>query len=475
MTNINEIFPEDLINTYISKLTDVSDQTKNSLKNAFEYWVNNVNEQVPDWKGPDGEIELVTKKMKTDFLNSIENLDYEDELVLKTVHNKFTEWIESNDLTDKVPVDKLNVFLSVIQNQLKLIIANGFYMWLGTLSETVGDEVKSRFISELNNIDWGSEKQLIIDELVMRYRGWVNDNGLGEILSPEHLEMYVEFIKEFDYDETVLVVRKIFRNEIIRRFGDWMDSLTFKFDDQQLCEYPRDKDAPGMINMLRTYFSHNNNEFWIIFGVSILLLLILPTMWKLGKYNNTNWDQVTGSGLSAFFSKLPLSPEDVSLTLVNIILFIGVSMGLFYFALSKDISRILEGNFELYLNIIKTDKELTNTIIKIIDETEKRNAVEFKKYDDWKNKCNGEFNRRPLIYGGIIFGILLLFLGYVFYRTDYSFDWKNPSFWFSMLLIGFVFSTEIYMLFFVFTKVIVVGEIELPHKFLHKLSDELQT
>lgn len=463
--NINEIFPTDLINTYISNITDMSEQTKSTVKNSFEYWVTGINV----------EVEIVREEMKKSFLNSIDTMDYEDEFVLNNIESKFIEWVKSSELGNQIPEDKINEFLSVIQNQTKLIVVNGFYLWLSTLDLKIDENLKREFLERLNDINWEAEKQIIIDELIQIYQAWINDKGLNDILSSDKIEEYIEYMRNFDFNDTVLIIRKVFRREIIKRFGNWMDSLTFKFDDTQLCEYPRDKKAPGMLNMLRTYFSHNNKEFWIIFGLSILILLILPTVWKLRKYNNSDWDKVKGSGVSSFFIKLPLSPEDVILTLINIILFIGVSIGLFYFALSKDISRILEGNFELYLNIIKTDKDLTNEIIKIIEETESRNAVEFKKYDDWKNKCNGEFNRRPLIYGGVIFVILLLFLGYVFFRTNYKFDWGNPSFWFSILLIGAVFSTEIYMLFFVFTKVTVIGEIELPHKFLHKLSEELQT
>lgn len=171
-----------------------------------------------------------------------------------------------------------------------------------------------------------------------------------------------------------------------------------------------------------------------------------------------------------FIFNIALTPEDLSLTLINIILFAIVSIGIFYFVMSKDIDIIVQRNLEVYLGFIKQDPVRKQKILDAINKKINDNQQAFNDYQAWKDTCNKKYLNRFFVYIGVVLTILILFL--LVQKTmfsHYKFQF-NYIFVLSILLIMFVFTTELYMVNFVFSKIYIVGEIEIIYNILNKIS-----
>lgn len=252
---------------------------------------------------------------------------------------------------------------------------------------------------------------------------------------------------------------------------DYINNKEIKWDANIPCG--GEGSNKGFLGTLRSYLHYQNPKFWALFFISIAVLLLFPTIYKLytQKYTNNNWDKNLGNNL---IHKLAVSPEDLSLILINITFFGFVSIAIFYFVMSKDVSRIVDSNLQLYLASIKQNPEQKQKVIEAINKKIKDNQTAFDNYEKWKNKCNKMYINRTFVYIAVIILILLLFI--VIQKTmfkHYSFQF-DTTFILSAILIIFVFTTELYMVNFVFTKIIIVGEIEGIYNFLTKISQKLQ-
>ena len=254
---------------------------------------------------------------------------------------------------------------------------------------------------------------------------------------------------------------------------DYLDSMELKWDPSTPCGKEK---SSGFLETLRNLLHYESPKFWALFFISIILLLLFPTFYKLSsrQYNHENWDQnPTGSWFKKSIFNIALSPEDLSLTLINIILFAIVSISIFYFVMSKDVSRIAENNLEIYLGFIKKDPVRKQRFLDVVNKKIKENQKTFDAYEEWKNKCNKKYLNRSYMYIAVTLVVLITFL--LIQRTmfsHYKFQF-NYIFVLSAILIIFVFSTEVFMVNFVFTKINIVGEIEVIYNILNKMSQKL--
>ena len=141
--------------------------------------------------------------------------------------------------------------------------------------------------------------------------------------------------------------------------------------------------------------------------------------------------------------------------------------------MSKDISRIVENNLEVYLGFIKRDPVRKQKFLNALNKKIKDNQKAFDDYEIWKNKCNKKYLNRSYVYIAVVFAILVAFL--VIQRIIfpyYKFQF-NSIFILSAILIMFVFTTELYMVNFVFTKINIVGEIEIIYNVLNGMSKKM--
>ena len=103
----------------------------------------------------------------------------------------------------------------------------------------------------------------------------------------------------------------------------------------------------------------------------------------------------------------------------------------------------------------------------------KDNKKTFDDYEAWKNKCNKKYLNRSYTYIAVIIVILIAFLfikRIMFPRYKFHFD---SIFILSAILIVFVFTTELFMVNFVFTKITILGEIEILYSILNKMSQKM--
>ena len=255
---------------------------------------------------------------------------------------------------------------------------------------------------------------------------------------------------------------------------DYLNSMEIKWDPSTPCG--KEGSDEGVFKIMGTLFHYKSTKFWILFFSSIIILLLFPTLYKLSsrQYTHENWDQKqSGFWFKKSIFNIALSPEDLSLTLINIILFAIVSVGIFYFVLSKDVYRIVENNLELYLGFIKKDPVRKQKLLDAVNKKIKDNKKTFDDYEAWKNKCNKKYLNRSYTYIAVIIVILIAFLfikRIMFPRYKFHFD---SIFILSAILIVFVFTTELFMVNFVFTKITILGEIEILYSILNKMSQKM--
>jgi len=255
---------------------------------------------------------------------------------------------------------------------------------------------------------------------------------------------------------------------------NYLNTIEIKWEPNTSCG--SEGSTKGFLGTMRSLFHYENPKFWMLFFISITILLLFPTFYKLSsrQYTHENWDQnYNASWLKKYIFKVALSPEDLSLTLINIILFAIVSISIFYFVMSKDISRIVENNLEVYLGFIKRDPVRKQKFLNALNKKIKDNQKAFDDYEIWKNKCNKKYLNRSYVYIAVVFAILVAFL--VIQRIIfpyYKFQF-NSIFILSAILIMFVFTTELYMVNFVFTKINIVGEIEIIYNVLNGMSKKM--
>jgi len=255
---------------------------------------------------------------------------------------------------------------------------------------------------------------------------------------------------------------------------NYLNNIEIKWDPSTPCG--SEGSTEGFLGTMRSLFHYESLKFWILFFVSITILLLVPTFYKLSsrEYTHENWDQKSSGDLfKKFIFNIALSPEDVSLTLINIILFTIVSISIFYFVMSKDVYRIVENNLEVYLGFVKKDPVRKQKFLDAVNKKIKDNKKTFDEYEAWKNKCNKKYLKRSYVYTTLILVILFAFLGIQRFKfPHYKFQF-NSIFILSAVLIMMVFTTELYMVNFVFTKINIVGEIEIIYNVLNKMSQKM--
>lgn len=366
----------------------------------------------------------------------------------------------SSDLVDKYIVDS-----EEYSKEQRSIMEGDFDVW--SKDKNITDEEKQDYLDTLNDVDFTQDPSTIKEQLKGDFTAWASENEIP--VTGEEIDDFVKQIGDKTFDTAINKIKQRVISGIEDVLLTWIEGTNFKWEDGQTCGVEGENGGDGILNTLKTFLHYKNSKFWYLFFGVLYVLIIGPTLIKLlAGYNNNDWDTST-----RFLAKLPLSPEDVSLTLINIILFVFVSLGLFYFVLSNDVTRILDNNLELYITIVKTNPELRERLLSTVKGVIDNNQVSFDNYQNWKDKCNKEYDFRPLFYAGVIGAILVVFLLYIKYATSYDFEF-NWTYVFSIIMIIFVFTTELYMLFFVFTKIAIVGESELPHNLLFELASKLE-
>jgi hypothetical protein len=231
------------------------------------------------------------------------------------------------------------------------------------------------------------------------------------------------------------------------------ENKTMKFNkescttEKSLFPGPKYEDEVGKTGFMATLgkmFHYKSPYFYIIFILSLSLLWLPLPPWG-GQYT------------------INLSNNDRALTLINIILFATVTMCLFYFFLSKDIEKIAIGNVNFYTDFIKlSDPMMYNKVKSGVRKIRTYNKDEFDKHDKWKANCNQFYNKRVLGY--IMVVVILLIMLIIFAKLTGVPVKFNKPFILTIFLMVFVFSTELYMLLMVFTKIILIGEFEILYK-----------
>jgi len=244
----------------------------------------------------------------------------------------------------------------------------------------VSNEDIEKYMDKLENIDYKEDTAVIKQKLETNFREWLVETGLDYNISYERVTEFIENIRNLDINKVLLTLKRVFYDKFEEILRDWLVNQNFVWDINQKCEnddkfwqnpFSGKTWNGGMMGILNNLSHIKQYPFWFLFFGTILGLLILPTIQKIRKHSEItgdNWDsngrdsdgnQTSQNMLKdSFLAKFALTPEDVGLTLINIMLFAVVSFGLFYFVLSKDVSRILETNLELYLGIIKKEEEL---------------------------------------------------------------------------------------------------------------------
>ena len=124
---------------------------------------------------------------------------------------------------------------------------------------------------------------------------------------------------------------------------------------------------------------------------------------------------------------------------------------------------------DMFTGHLRSNETVKNTALSNIESFLNNNKSDIKKYKNWKRNCNNYILIRTSIYAAIIFVAIITLLIYanIIKSGDNSIKF-NKTFWLSVLLTVIVFSTEVYMLVFVFLRVKLIGELELPYKYLHQ-------
>jgi hypothetical protein len=170
-----------------------------------------------------------------------------------------------------------------------------------------------------------------------------------------------------------------------------------------------------------------------------------------------------------------MDANDIIIVFINIALFSILTIYLFEHFLSEDIEIIAEKNINLYLNIIKNDPTLKEIFKVAIDKIIYKNKEQTEKYENWKKSCNQKYIDRSWLFTYLLGGlVLLIFIMDRFFNNGKPhINIMSPDFIKTLLFIFLVFSTEIFMLYFVFMKIYVIGEVDLTYKLLNSISKKL--
>jgi hypothetical protein len=214
------------------------------------------------------------------------------------------------------------------------------------------------------------------------------------------------------------------------------------------------------------FFDINNNVFWFIFAVITIGMVFLPSLLR---------QIIPKSSILQFWG---MNTMELTLMIINVILFAIVSLLLFKFKLSKDIERVIDSNLQLYNRAIRIIPGFREEVLDSLNTIIENNQDTYNNYQEYKSRCNSGYLGNGVVYIGILAGLLILYL-FIMSALN-KFNMKEAfnkdtmkTFWISVFLITIVFSTELYMLFFVFTKISLVGEIDLHYKILKSIEYSL--
>ncbi len=222
-----------------------------------------------------------------------------------------------------------------------------------------------------------------------------------------------------------------------------------------------------ILGRLESYLHHDNKKVWIILILFVFIFMFLPYILVQKQYKTGIYmiDKIVDS--------TAMDANDIIIVFINIVLFSLLTLFLFTEYLSKDIEIIASNNTNLYINIIKNDIILKNIVIEFIDKIIETHKDEYEKYKNWKNVCNNNYINRSFKFTYLLCGFILLIFFLDKYLGKSHIHLLSKDFLKSILFICIVFSTELFMLYFVFLKIHVIGEVDLNYKVLNSIIKKL--